>query len=282
MQNNLNNYYYKYLKYKTHYLKLKQTGGAYPVPFQKIRYLYIDKFYQKIHYNQIRKIIENIALKYQKLFKNIDELIQPAYQEEQWYIDPVTIITNWSELVKYSLYYLLYNKSKYAFHDGPYANETLLIRDKLLNFYKYNVITTDSQPGLYIDSQIEINPFSLNFDQVKEDIYVQLPYVTIIAEKELLNLIINKMSNHKYITCGIIDQNCIVNINLINKFPNFNSGNVIYGKCIFGMRVINEKDNIYEYFDYVFSQKFFDDLLEMFDQKLNYLNNEKYSHVFKK
>lgn len=282
MQNNLNNYYHKYLKYKERYLKLKQKAGANPVPIQAIRYLHIYKFYPRQHYGQARKAIGNIAFKYKKLFKDVDELILPAYQEDLWYVDPVNKVTNWDEVVKYSLDYLLNNKSKYAFHQGAYANETSLIRDKLLKFYEYNVITTDSQPGLYIDTQINIESNPSLFDQMKENIYVQLPYVTIMGEKELLNLIIHKMLNHKYITCGIIEQNCVVDINLKQYFPNFESKGVSYGKCVFGMRVINEKDNPNEFFEYVFSQKFFDDLLEITSEESFFLINEKYSHVFNK
>jgi hypothetical protein len=169
----------------------------------------------------------------------------PGFSDEEYKPEDDTYlsVTNFSELLKYVRDNLEEKTPGTVVHTGPIANETKLIREKLLKFFDNNIITFDSEPGLVL-----VEP---------EEIIIQRPYVEVMASKETIKKMIEGTAKHEYIR--YVDYNNRMHI--LSDFKNFEKKDDYV--AFFGTRYMTIDDTLKSYYGYIFSDKFFDDLLKL-------------------
>lgn len=219
---------------------------------------YIESFFDiKLVYNEIipyatsveRFLIDSI-LNYYMIFS----LRSNNYDIEK---DSYLEVKTFEDLHGYMKSYILSNTEPYIngiiCNKGPLSYETGLIQNKLLEFYNKGFITYDSEPGLIsIDENNLIN--------------IQKPYIFIFGDSDKIDYIKQMIGLHDILTC-IDYSNEEYTENLKRDFKNINN---IDGKKFgfYGVRDITETElksvsSRMNYYEYIFSNKFFDDILDL-------------------
>lgn len=135
---------------------------------------------------------------------------------------------------------------------GLNKETSFIIKELLQINEKTNFITDDSQPGLYVT-----NP-----DQGDQ---VQRPYIELVGtENNFKNMFENLKNNPRFSMIKISTIRNFANRSLRNRFPNYRENETNF-LVIFGIKIVDPNSTDQqkkEYFDFVFSNKFFDLILE--------------------
>ena len=232
------NYYKKYLKYKNKYLKYKnQIAGA-----------IIDTLTERYDYHlkptQIKKIIP-IAKKYNR-YHNIEflgkSIITQEYNNEE--TEYMNIIT-FNDLREYT-HKLIKSLPPYGtiVHTGPLNNESSLILSYLDEFFKNNLITTDSQPGLIVSN----------------DNSVHRPYLFLYGSNTRIDKLYDIILAHDFF--AIVPYDSSTSYIKQEDFPSFIDIKN-YKEITIGTRHINRCEKLEDYYDKILSDYFFIELLKI-------------------
>jgi len=89
-------------------------------------------------------------------------------------------IKTWQNVIEYSKLYYTKHLPKNVFRETSYDNEMSSISEHIKDLHNLGLVVIDSQDGIYIDPFMKYkNPEKI----FRQFIYVQLPYVTVIAKK---------------------------------------------------------------------------------------------------
>lgn len=215
---------------------------------------YIDKFFDVC---QLHEFIIPQSQYYNRFIfmENVYnyELNQNTYDIEK---DNFNELTTYDDLLKYHKDFIVNSKDGIRTHMGPLSYETNFIKNELIKFYDKNVITTESEPGLVLI-------FS------DGNYTIQKPYLFVIFKRDacLLSSIYDEVASNPMIT--LLDYKQFENAEIYKSFyPNIKDIDS-YEFMFFGMRNPNKEEMedpelMEQYFDYVFSNDFFKEILEMF------------------
>jgi len=269
----------KYLKYKNKYLELKKIiGGTLNIEPNNERYINVNNF---ITQSFIDNFITQIA--YEK-YRYIEDGAIPIHDNKYDILkDPYLNINLFEDILLYFKKFIESNEEPYKygiiFNHGPISFETTFIIYELLNFYKRNIVTLDSEIGCYDVASATI----------------QKPYIYLFGDKNIINKIKDNIIEHKYI--GYINYNAEDKINtiqntLINLYETLSDN---YSVGFFGIRNMNAKelndcknislylDNLSTYIDN-YAQNYYEYYGEVLDDNnirkitLEYIDNLKYTY----
>ena len=181
------------------------------------------------------------------------ELNQNLYELEK---DNFNELATYDDLLKYHREFIVNSKDGIRTHMGPLSYETNFIKKDLIKFYDKNIITTESEPGLVLI-------FS------DGNYSIQKPYLFVICKKNpfLENLLNKKIALNLMIS--LINYSQTENAEIYKSFyPNIKDLDS-YEFLFFGMRnpteeEITNPELLEKYFDYIFSNDLFKEILEMF------------------
>jgi hypothetical protein len=229
------NNYKRYLKYKNKYINLKNQIAGAIIDIQNERY---D---EHLTLEQIKEIIP-IAIKYNR-YHNFDflakSMITQNYDDKE---NEHKNVKTFDDLQKYTLK-LIKSLPPYGtiLNQGPLSNESSLILNYLSNFFEYNFITMDSQPGLIIS----------------DDNSVQRPYLFLYGSNARIDKLYDVILAHDFLAIVPYDFSI-----LSEYFPLFTDIEN-YKQIAIGTRHINKDETIEEYYDKIFSDYFFTELLKI-------------------
>jgi hypothetical protein len=220
---------------------------------------YIESFFNlEIIYNEIIPY----AIRIERFFVDnlLDNYMITSITNNNYDIkkDPYLNVKTFEELLEYMKLYILSNNEDsmngIICNKGPLSYETNLIQNKLLQFYNKGFITFDSEPGLI---SIDTNTNLIN---------IQKPYVFIFGDSDKIDYIQQMIGEHNMLSC-IEYSNDEFKRSLKRDFKNLdNIDNKKFG--FFGVREISENElkdfnSRMNYYEYIFSNKFFDDILNL-------------------
>ena len=202
-----------------------------------------------------------LSEKYNKLFtgNSYDETLCNKYNIKN---DSYLNVKTFDDLLKYYLTFIEQKDEKFLYgirgHTGPLSRETMLIKNELLQFYNKGIITCESQTGLV---------------NLHDDGYISIykPYVFIIIKKNMIEYLYEFIDSHDMISSIEYDSNQQMEY-LKKDFPNL-IGSDEYTFEFLGVRnpthqEINEdtsnSEEMEKYFEYIFSNQFFTDILDIF------------------
>jgi hypothetical protein len=229
------NNYKRYLKYENKYINLKNQIAGAIIDIQNERY---D---EHLKLEQIERIIP-IANKYNR-YHNFDFLsrfiISQNYDDKE---NEYKNVKTFDDLQKYTLK-LIKSLPPYGtiLNQGPLNNESSLILNYLSNFFEYDFITMDSQPGLIIS----------------DDNSVQRPYLFLYGSNARIDKLYDVILAHDFLAIVPYDFSI-----LSEYFPLFTDIEN-YKQIAIGTRHINKDETIEEYYDKIFSDYFFTELLKI-------------------
>jgi hypothetical protein len=223
---------------------------------------YIESFFDsEIIYNEIipyairikRFFVEKILNNYM-----ISSITTNNYDIQK---DLYLNVKTFEDLLEYMKLYIISNNEHYMngiiCNKGPLSYETILIQNKLLEFYKKGFLTFDSEPGLIsIDSDTNL-------------INIQKPYIFIFGDSDKIDYIQQMVGEHFMLSC-IEYSNEEYKETLKRDFKNLDKLDKLDNKKFgfFGVREISEDElksfnSRMNYYEYIFSNKFFDDILDL-------------------
>ena len=222
---------------------------------------YLDGYYSK---SFIEQTILPIAAQNNHYFS--DDILYPEHLKDKYDIteDPYDEVIDYKSLHQYTKYFVEAKYDPFVYgmrnHPGPLSTETYIIQQDLLKFFDKGYITQDSEPGVL---------FKTNYNQTGYSIL--RPYVFLIGEKTKINKMYEMIAHHSMLSA--IDYEVDTHIDsLFNMFTEISleqeqymRNNYTFG--FFGTRLPTqddmEKDLYKSYFEYILSNKFFQDLLEI-------------------
>ena len=231
-------YYKKYLKYKKKYLKYKnQFAGT-------IIEKFTERYDDHLTITDIEKI-KPIAVCYNRYLDTefFDKLITPnKYNDKETeFMD----IKTFNDLLKYTNK-LIKSLPPYGTkgHRGPLSNESSLILIYLDEFFKYDFITLDSQPGLI----------------ASDDNQVLRPYLFLYGSNTRIKNLYDIIRAHDFLAIVPYDPStCYIKKEDYPSFTDIKD----YTEIAIGTRFINEFEKLEDYYDKIFSDYFFIELLEI-------------------
>jgi hypothetical protein len=222
---------------------------------------YLDEMFSK---SFIEHTIVPIAAQQNRYFS--DTILYPEHLRYKYDIaeDPYNEVIDYQSLHQYIKYFVEAKYDPFVYgirnHTGPLSTETYLIQQDLLKFFDKGYITQDSEPGLVYNSYYDRSGYS-----------ILRPYVFLMGDKTKMDRIHQAISEHPMLTA--IDYDAIYQMDSIfNHFTEISleeeqTMRNTYTFGFFGTRLPNqadcEKDNYKSYFEYILSNQFFSDLLEI-------------------
>jgi hypothetical protein len=195
-----------------------------------------------------------------------DTILYPEHLRNKYDVtkDPYNYVYDYTDLLRYVKYFVEAKYDPFIYgirnHAGPLSTETYLIQEDLLKFFDKGYITQDSEPGVVYHTKFEASGYS-----------ILRPYLFIIGEKTKIQKMYEAVGSHPMLSC--IDYDVSVHMDsLFNDFTEIsleeeNSMRQTYTFGFFGTRYPNQsdykKDNYKSYFEYILSNQFFQDLLEI-------------------
>ena len=167
----------------------------------------------------------------------------------------ISTITDWDRLVRYMRLYLLRTISWTPFYTGPYSRETTYILPELLQINSAGVLTSDSQPGFFVEDRTSSS-------------FLQLPYLNIYAPLVEIQAIINSAIYHvrnnypsRFLAIVLRNGRPFENrtTRLRDMFPNLvldgGAASLMFGVSLPAPREFDE------FLHYVLTNAFFDDII---------------------
>lgn len=178
--------------------------------------------------------------------------------------DPYDQVHDYANLHRYIKYFVEAKYDPFIYgirnHTGPLSTETYLIQKDLLKFFEKGYITQDSQPGVLYKT--DYDPSGYN---------ILRPYVFLMGEKTKMKRIYQAIAEHPMLTAIDYDPEYQMD-SIFNQFTEISLEEEqkmrhIYTFGFFGTRLPDqsdyEKDNYVSYLEYILSNQFFTDLLEI-------------------
>jgi hypothetical protein len=222
---------------------------------------YVDEYFTRDF------IIENILPIARAKNRLYYEVIQyPEYLRNKYDIinDTFIEVSNFQTLLEYTQKFVEIQEEPYIYgirnHKGPLSTETYLIQEELLKFFKKGYITQDSEPGLISNKSYGNTGFN-----------IQKPYLFLMGEKTKIIKIYEAITTHPMLAGIDYDVDAQMD-SIFNDFTSISLDEELYMRNtysfgFFGIRhMTNEdyiKDQYQSYFEYIFSNQFFTDLLEI-------------------
>jgi hypothetical protein len=222
---------------------------------------YLDRFF---HQTFIESVIVPIAIQANRYFS--DNILYPEHLRDKYEVvnDPYEDVVDFASLHRYVQYFVEAQYAPFVYgirnHTGPLGCETYMIQQDLLKFFEKGYITQDSEPGVVLKT-----------DFMQSGYNVQKPYVFLIGEKEKIQKMYDAIASHPMLSAIDYDEGRHVD-SLFNDFTSISMQEEdlmrqTYTFGFFGVRQPTqedyEKDNYKSYFEYILSNQFFKDLLEI-------------------
>ena len=166
-------------------------------------------------------------------------------------------VRNWSEVCGYHILFLQGKVPGTPGNLGPWNRETGFILDPLIRILSKNILTVDSQPGLFVSDDMS--------EESEE--YIQKPYIRIAGPVQRIHRILVKLLYSKENTTfdnSVIKYSpqSLETINLWG-YKNYQPDNQVYVSVMLG---IDNPPYFYkEYVEYLFSNRFFDYIASVVD-----------------
>ena len=222
---------------------------------------YLDRFFTK---SFIEQMILPIAVQKNRYFSDDNIYLEHLCDKYDVKNDPYEFVINYDDLHRYVKYFVegKYDPFIYGIrnHTGPLSTETYLIQEDLLKFFEKGYITQDSEAGLVLTSTYDSTGYN-----------IQRPYLFLMGEKDKIQKMHEAIAEHSMLTA--IDYEADIQMDSI--FNHFTSITLEeehmmrdkYTFGFFGIRYPNDEDNkkdyFKSYFEYILSNQFFQDLLEI-------------------
>ena len=221
---------------------------------------YLDMFSKSF----IEHIILPIASQQNRYLS--DTNLYPEHLRDKYDVtnDPYNYVYDYTDLLRYVKYFVESKYDPFIYgirnHAGPLSTETYLIQEDLLKFFDKGYITQDSEPGVVYNTKFEASGYS-----------ILRPYVFLIGEKTKMNKMHEAIAMHPMLTAIPYEADIHMD-SLFNDFTEISleeeqSMRDKYTFGFFGTRLPTkedyEKDNYKYYFEYILSNQFFQDLLEI-------------------
>jgi hypothetical protein len=222
---------------------------------------YLDGYYSK---SFIEQMILPIAAQNNHYFS--DTVLYPEHLRDKYDVtkDPFDEVINYESLHRYIQYFVEAKYDPFVYgirnHPGPLSTETYIIQQDLLKFFEKGYITQDSEPGVL---------YKTNYD--KSGYSILRPYVFLIGEKTKIERMYEAIAEHSMLTAIPYEIDIHMD-SLFNEFTEISleEEQIMREKYTFGFfgtrlptKEDYEKDCYKSYFEYVMSNQFFQDLLEI-------------------
>ncbi len=222
---------------------------------------YLDKMFSKTF---IEHVILPIAARQNRYFS--DTVLYPEHLRNKYDVteDTYDEVCDYPTLLRYVKYFVEAKYDPFVYgirnHPGPLSTETYLIQEDLLKFFDKGYITQDSEPGVVYHTTFDATGYN-----------ILRPYVFLIGEKTKIHRMYEAIASHPMLSCIDYDETIHMN-SLFNDFTEISleeeqemRNKYTFG--FFGTRLPNqedyEKDYYNSYFEYILSNQFFTDLLEI-------------------
>jgi hypothetical protein len=205
-----------------------------------------------------------IAIQKNRYFSN--DILYPEHLRNLYdiYHDTYNQVIDFSTLHKYVQNFVEAKYAPYIYgirnHPGPLSSETYLIQEDLLKFFEKGYITQDSEAGLILNSTITTTGYN-----------IQRPYLFLFGEKEKIQKMYEAIGKHNMLSAIDHDTDVVIDA-IFNDFTGISLEEEElmrekYTFGFFGIRYPDEedykKDYFKTYFEYILSNQFFQDLLEI-------------------
>ena len=174
----------------------------------------------------------------------MESIIPEEYDTEEEEYKHVTVFSELKTYMKKTLLSLPPYGNR--MHTGPLNNETSLILKYLIRIFDNNFITLDSQPGLIIIGGNTINR----------------PYVFLYGENNRIDKLYDIILNHDFL--AIINYPKETDEIKLNFFPSYIDFDK-YKQIYIGTRHINSDETIENYYELIFNDYFFIELIRIIE-----------------